>query len=117
MLEPVRLHDMHPVEQRQNHKRCQALCRRRRIVENTRLGRDAERLSDGCAIVFKIGARQRAADAFEIAGNLPTDIDAIKIVEAGMREVIEGFAKLRLPESEAGIRGLAVEQERLFETG
>ena len=98
MLEAVRLRDMHPVEQRQNHQRCQTLCRRRRIVERTRLGWDAERLIDGCSTVFKIGARHRAADAFEIACNFPTDIAAIKIVEAGMREMIEGLAKFCLPE-------------------
>ena len=93
VLEALRLRDAQALEQREDHERGESLRRRRRIVERAGLRRDAERLSDGRAIFFQIGARHRAADALEIGGNLAPDIAAIEIVKPGMGELLERRGK------------------------
>ncbi len=65
------------------------------------------------AIVFKIGARHRAADAFQIGGDLAADIAAIEIVEPGMAQMIERCANAVCLQGDAGVRRLAVGEEGL----
>ena len=71
-----------------------------------------QRLGERGAIARQILARQRAADAVEIGGDLAPDIAAIEIVEAGMGEVRQRFGKRRLLELGADFRRLAVDQKR-----
>src|SRR5262249_42855394 len=92
-----------------------SLRRRRRIVECACLRQDAERLIDGCTIIFQISARYGAADAFEVTGNFAADITAIEIVKAGMCEMLESCSKLSLLEPGADVRNFAINQECFFE--
>ena len=67
-------------------------------------------------VALQIVARQRAADAFEIGGDLAADVAAIEIVEAGMGEMRQRFGKSLLLERRADCRRLAVDEKRRGET-
>ena len=62
-------------------------------------------------IALEIGARQRAADAFEIGRHLAPDIAAIEIVEPGMGELFERRGQRFLLEDGADRGNFAVDQE------
>ena len=115
VIEAFGLGDAQPLEQREDHQRGEALGRRRRVEHGAGLERDRQRLGERRAAALEIGARHRAADAFEIGGDLAPDIAAIEIVEPGMREMVEGGGKRGLLEGRAGVGRLAVHQERLRE--
>ena len=91
--------------------------RRRRIEDGAIIERHRERLGEGGAAALQVGARERAADAIEIAGNLAPDIAAIEVVEPGMGEMLERRRKRRLFERCARIGRLAVEQKDRREAG
>src|SRR5262249_1768787 len=79
--------------------------------------RDRERLGERGAAAFEVGARHRAADVVEIAGDLATDIAAVEIVEPGAGEMVERRGERCLLERRARVGRLAVEQERRREAG
>ena len=83
--------------------------RRWRIVERAGLDRDAERLGNLGSKFFQIGARHRAADTFEIGGDLAANIAAVEIVEPGLCEMVEGRGESGLFEARAHFRRLAVD--------
>ena len=113
VIEAFGLADTQAIEQRQNHERCQALRRRRRVVERAGSDLDAERLGDPRLVFLQIGARHRAADALQVGGDLAADIAAIEIVEAGLGEMLERGGEGGLLELGSRLRRLAVNQERL----
>ena len=88
------------------------LRRRRRIVERAGADLDRERLGDIGLEFFEIGARHRAADLFQIGADLAPDIAAIEILKPGFRQMIERRRERALHHGDAGLRRLAVDQER-----
>ena len=117
VLEAFGLLDAQAVEQRQDDERGQPLRRRRRVIERARFDAHAERRIDPRAVLLEIGAGDRAAETVEVGGNLAADIAAIEIVEAGVRQMIEGGGERALLEVSALLRRLAVDQKCLGETG
>ncbi len=115
VLETLGLRDAQAIEQREDHQRRQALRRRRRIVERAGCDRDAERLGDPGLEFFQIGARHRAADAFQIGGDLAADIAAVEILKPGLCELVERGGEGGLLEPGARLRRFAVDQEGLPE--
>ena len=71
----------------------------------------AQRLGDRGLVAVQILARDRAADAFEIGGDLAPDIAAVEIVEAGMGELLERRGERLLLQRGADRRRLAVDQK------
>ena len=117
MVEALGLLDAEAVEQREDHQRGETLRRRRGVVERAGIDRDRQRLGERRRVAFEVGARDRRADAVEIAGDLARDVAAIEIGEPGMGELFERRGERRLPQHMAGGRRLAVDQEGLRETG
>ena len=65
-----------------------------------------------------IGARHRAADAFEIGGDLAPDVAPVEIVKPGMRELLKRRGKRGLLRARAPTSGtLSVEEECRLESG
>ena len=93
VIEAFRFADAEAGEQRKDHQRNDALGRRVGVVDGARRQRDAQRLAERGVVMRQIVAGERAADAFEIGGDLAPDIAAIKIVEAGMRQLRERFGQ------------------------
>ena len=75
--------------------------------------RHAERLGDPRLVFLQVGARHRAADAFQIGGDLAPDIAAIEIAEPGVAELLERRGEGALLELGARFRRFAVDQEGL----
>ena len=67
--------------------------------------------------MLEVGARHRAADAFEIGGDLAPDVAAIEIVEPGMGELFERRGERALLQPCAGLGRFAVDEEGLAEAG
>ena len=78
---------------------------------------DAQRLGDAGAITLQILARDRAADPFQIGGDLAPDVAAIEIVEPSVRQMIERHGERALLELDARLRRLAIGQEGLGKPG
>src|SRR5262249_35852025 len=115
MFEAFASIDAKALKQRKDNQRCQSLRRWRRIVEDTRLRLNAERLIDHRAMAFQIGSRHGAVDAFEIGRDLASNIATIKIVESGMGELAEGRGKRCLLQPRADLGDFAVEQKCVLE--
>ena len=103
--------DAEAVEQRQDHQRDDALGRRVGVVDRAARQLDVQRFRESGAITRKILARDRAADAFEVGGDLAPDIAAIEIVEAGMGKMRKRLGERLLLQGGAGRRRFAVQQE------
>ena len=97
------------IKQSEDDQRGKSLRRRRRIVEYAGLDRDAERLGNPGLEFLQIGARHRAADTFEVGGDLAANIAAVEIVEPGLRELVEGGGESGLFGARAHFRDLAVD--------
>ncbi len=87
MIEAFRFTHVQPREQGQDHERNDPLGWRVRVVDRAGRQRDAQRLGQRRPITLQIEARDRAMDAFEIGGDLAPDVAAVKVVEAGLRQM------------------------------
>jgi len=115
VIEAFGLLDAQPIEQREDHQRDQPLGRRVGVVEGAGGNVGSQRLGDLGLVAGEIVARHRAADAVEIGGDLAADVAAIKVVEAGMGEVLERRRQRLLFQYGADVGRLAVDQERRSE--
>ena len=97
------------IKQREDDQRGKSLRRWWRIVEYAGLDRDAERLGNLGFELLQIGARHRAADTFQVGGNLTANIAAVEIVEPGLCELLEGGGESDLFGARAHFRDLAVD--------
>jgi hypothetical protein len=82
-----------------------------------RIEHDGERLGQRGAAAFEVGASDRAADAFEIRGDLAADVAAIEVAEASVGEVVERCRERDLSEPGAHGRGLALDQKDIGKAG
>src|SRR6185312_8496656 len=117
VLEAFGLRDAQPLEQAEDDERCQALRRRRRVVERAGLYAQRERLGDKGVEFFQVGACHRAADALEIGGDLAPDVAAVKVVQPGTGEMLERGGQRALLDARAHLRRLVVDQKGRVETG
>jgi hypothetical protein len=91
------------------------LRRRRKIVQRYAGQSGFERLTQCCAVVFQITARDGRAQAFEFGRYLPTDIATIKIIKPRAHEMIERIGQTRHCFQRALFERLAAGKECLFE--
>ena len=97
--------------------RGEPLRRRRRVVDGAGPRRDAERLIDDRPEAFQIASRHRAADAFEIGGNLAPDVATVEIVQPRARKVLKRCGKRGLFEHRTDIGHFVLEEECFLESG
>ena len=117
VIEALGLRRAQALEQRENDQRCETLRRRRRVEHGAGLERDRQRLGEARPAAFEIAARDRAADAIEIGGDLARDIAAVVVIEPGLGEMIERRRERRLPQRRAGIGRATIDQECRREAG
>jgi hypothetical protein len=106
-----------PFEHPEDQERGEALARRRQVVDGRVLQPDRQRLDDPGAIALQILARDRAADALQIGGDLAPDIATIEIGKARMGEPVERIGELEIAPRGAGFRQLTFDKEGLGEAG
>ena len=99
------------LEQRENDQRCETLRRRRRVEHGASLEHHRQRLGEARPAALEVPARDRAADAIEIGGDLARDIAAVVVIEPGLGEMIERRRERRLPQRRAGIGRATIDQE------
>jgi len=108
VIEAFGLLDAKPFEQGENEQRRETLRRRRGVEYGAGFERDRQRLRERGAAALEVGARHRAADAIEVAGDLAADIAAVEIVKPGMGDMVERCRERGLFEHRASIGRLAV---------
>ena len=116
VVEALGLGDAQPIEHAEDHQRGEPLRRRRRVEQRAGFDRDRERLGEHGAAGCEIGARHRAADAFEVGGDLAADIAAVEVVEPGIGQMFERAAERLLAQHLAGRGRLAVDEKGRRET-